>query len=72
MRVADGVTLAEAVGERQDQDDEGVLVIGLSAQNIQADTFGLGWLIEQAVTHGFLNGRGDGVFGQRFQLEHTF
>jgi hypothetical protein len=61
--------IAELIGERQQQDDERLLVSGLDLQDVAADAFRFGGLVQEAVSLGPRERRLDGIARQRLQLE---
>src|SRR5262245_3382097 len=62
---------AELVGNRQEHDNQRLLVLGVDRQYVLADAFGLSWLVEQPIPFGFLQGRGDALLGKGFEFKHT-
>ena len=60
----------DLVGQGQQQRDQGLLVVRLHAQHVQADALGLPRLVQEPVALGPLEGLGHRHLGQELQLEH--
>ena len=71
LRVADAVSFAEAVGQREQQNRQRLLIVRVGPQDIQADALGLRRFVEQPITRGFLQRRGNGFLGKGFEVKHA-
>ena len=61
FRVADRVTFVKTIGQRQYQDSERLLVFRIRPEDVQANTLGLGGLVEEPVAHRLLQSGGNGL-----------
>src|SRR5207245_5051903 len=61
FRVADRVTFVKTIGQRQYQDSERLLVFRIRPEAVQANTLGLGGLVEEPVAHRLLQSGGNGL-----------
>jgi hypothetical protein len=59
----------ELIGARQEQRNQGMLVIGHDCQNIKADAFRKNRFIQEPVTLNLFQGVGDTLHGNGLELE---
>ncbi len=73
LRLGDAhrVALAEAVGQGQQENDQGMLVFRFDAEHVVADALRFARFVEQAIAHGLVERRRNGFFGKRFEFEHA-
>ncbi|PYJ87640.1 MAG: hypothetical protein DME22_00850 [Verrucomicrobia bacterium] len=70
LSVADTVAFAEPVGQRQQQDDQRLLIFRVGSQHVQADALRFGRFVEQSVTRRLVQRRRNRLSGKRFELKH--
>ena len=58
------IAFAESIGQGQQQNDQGLLVLRVDAQHVVTNALGLTRLVEQAVSHGFFEGSRDGLWSR--------
>src|SRR5262249_27718625 len=70
LRPAHVTARFELVGQRQEERDDRLLILVIDAQHVEADTLGLGGLVQDAVAFGSLERSRDGISRERLELEH--
>src|SRR3954451_1567526 len=62
--------LSQLVRQGKNEEAEGLLVVGLDLEDVEADAFGLSGFIQQSITLGLGQSSGDAVVGNRLGLKH--
>ena len=70
LSVADTVPFAEPVGQRQQQDDQRLLIFRVGSQHVQADALRFRRFVEQSVTRRLVQRRRNRLSGKWLDLTH--